>query len=227
MPAPTSGPYGTQGLIYNPAGVDTNPIADGWTTGYAGGAPTALRRATSLIAPQTAGNPSQAYRGGATYGPDAEMWMLFSAKGANATSYVDMTINLSSPNVGFTMYVCEVTPNAAADHWDLYRGAGGTFTLIGSGTQEFAAGDYGAISSQIVGGNPLVECWWWNTAATGASSKWVKVAGVSDTNVAKVTTGGFIGLEMPTGVTTRIGNIFGGSINPPGLVPVGGRGASW
>jgi hypothetical protein len=215
MAAPTSGPYGTTAVIYDPTGTDADPIGDGWTAGVSSGATNAWRRVSNQMAPSSgAGFPSQTDREGISYGLDVEFWCELAAK--HTTGFIDLMAMITTPRTaGVDYYEFELDVSAGTDTNLLWKVTNNVGSSIATGTAtEFSAGDYFAFSIKNDGsGNPVLEGWLWVLAG----SSWTRLVNFTDTTGTKITSG-FFGLEgNESSAGWRIGKIYGGAI-PAGSV---------
>jgi hypothetical protein len=211
FPTPANGPYGTTAVIYDPTGADTDPIADGWTTGYLSAGMSNWKRLSNVMAPtSSAAGEAQAYRAGASYGMDSEYWLQMPAKGAN-TTHLNLVAMIASPGSSPNYYQLTITAVAGVDTWDLWRINAGAGTSIVTGTTfEVSVGDWVALSIRNNGsGSPTLKVWTW-------SDSWTEIISFTDSSGSKLTTSGHFGVGASLGSAWRVGEIMGGTIATPG-----------
>jgi hypothetical protein len=210
---PTVGPYGGSTVIYDPAGANTDPIADGWTTDFTGANHSSFKRLSNRIVSSNNGSLTyaQAHRAGAAYATDYEYWMEVPAKGAAATDF-NPTIMIADPNLATVdFYQCSIMSAAGNDTWTLYKVLNGVASTPVAGIErEVTAGDYVGFTISDNSGSPILKGWHWSLTAPA----WTQVFTYTDSS-SPITTAGFFGLEMLKTSAWAVGKIYADSTAPP------------
>lgn len=207
-------------------GADENPLSEGGN--WAG--PILVGRnqwqRLSNLAQSTAGSTVQSYWAPSTF-TESEVYATVAAHGTG-TQWVDLWARIQAPNTaGVDGYVLEITNNAGADDWDLYRVIDASASLLTALTNtELAVGD--SLGLEVLGTGATVTL---NAYHKPSAGSWTLVGTVGDSDASRIVTAGNIGIETSNGSAWDLDDFGGGEIagevsdsNPIFRI---GRGSAW